>query len=162
MVWGPLGAGLGQKPLGRGLLVWGVLSRALGLGPAALGPGTLGSRPQQAAFWRRLLARPGGPLVREPLVGGPLTRDLGPGALGRGGVAREGGVKKLFGPTTKLSNQAVWTLASLLVQESSHQGPGGPRKGGPANPEPKTLNHLYRQRVTIWGYTLATLKVVIP
>ena len=28
------------------------------------------------------------------------------------------------------------------------------------NPEPKTLNHLQRQRVTIWGYTLATLKVV--
>ena len=40
------------------------------------------------------------------------------------------------------------------------RGRGPPAEGGPANPEPKTLNHVQRQRVTLWGYALATLKVV--
>ena len=117
---------------------------------------------------------PGGPLARgalgsglawgawpkKPLPGGapwPLVR----GALGPGGPW-PGGPKILSKSPkiTKLSNQPAWTLASLLVQESSYQGPGGPRGGGPTNPEPKTLNRPPRQRETIWGYTLATLKVV--
>ena len=140
----PLGGFLGPEPSpGSGVLarswiggwsgiVRGPLTPALGSG--ALEGGPLGGGP---------LGPGGGPCQGVPclaagaawLGGRPLARR---GALGPGG----GAATSLPGP-----------LASLLVQESSYQGPGGPRAGGAR----QTLNP---KPCTIWGYTLATLKVV--
>ena len=109
--WEALGAGWPWGPLVRG--GWS------GPWPGAPGPrGALG---------------PGGPWPR-----GPLAR----GALGPGALAGRKSPKSQEKPQNHEIEQPACLdpLASLLVQESSHQGPGGPGQGVPANPEPKTLN----------------------
>ena len=122
-------------PLARGALGPGGPWPGGPLARGALGPG---------GPW------PGGPLARGalgpggPWPGGPLARGaLGPGGpwpggpLARGALGREGPLARGH----EIEQPACLDpLASLLVQESSHQGPGGPGQGVPANPEPKTLN----------------------
>ena len=109
--------GHGQA-LSRGVLAGG------GIPGSARGPW-----PGKAFGSARLLARQG-PWPPWP---SPLARALVWEALGGGGPWLRGG------PWPGAWPACLDPLASLLVQESSHQGPGGPG-GGPANPEPKTLN----------------------
>ena len=138
----------------------GLAPRALGLGgqgapgalPRALGPGRLLQKPLARGVPGRPFLGGGGEDLVEglgPLAWGPVGA-LGRGALGAGALPRgalgpggpwPGGRLAPGGPGggPKLSS-LPGPLASLLVQESSYQGPGGPRGGGPANPEPKTLN----------------------
>ena len=155
----PPGAGQAGKPLAPrpknpwpGALGWGALGpgplarKTLGLGPFGLGGpwlwkwgaslewGTLGSEPLGVGGpW------PGGPwLGAKSLLGGPcLQLPLGPGAL----AGRKSPKSQEKFENHEIEQPACLDpLASLLVQESSHQGPGGPGQGVPANPEPKTLN----------------------
>ena len=149
----------GQKTLGLGPLVGGPLGRGLWPGrPLAWDPlawGALGYG-SGGRHWN------GEPLARNPLVWGPLAREplargekpswgaLPPIALSSDSkpLARRllgpgGGPLALGGPWCGVGPwqpACLDPLASLLVQESSHQGPGGPGQGVPANPEPKTLN----------------------
>ena len=134
-----LGPG-GPWPLARGALGPG----ALGPGGPSLGPG--GPWPRGAPLARALLAlgpRPrasGGPWPGGPWPGGPLAR----GALGPGGpwpgrpLARERAQNPPKAQNHEIEQPACLDpLTSLLVQESSHQGPGGPRGGGRQTLNPK-------------------------
>ena len=115
----PLGPG-GPGALGRGALGWGALTRKGLLAPKARGP------------W------PGGPWPSGPGGGGlgPMAGALGPGGPARGPLGP--GAEKP--PITRNSATSLpGPLASLLVQESSYQGPGRPRRGGARqtlNPKP--------------------------
>ena len=75
--------------------------------------------------------------VASALFGPPQTLALGPKALDGGGPWPLGQAAGKSVKSPKLSNQPGWTLASLLVQESSHQGPGGLREGAGQTPEAK-------------------------
>ena len=126
------------------------------LGPEGpLAPG-LGPGPLEAG-------EPLGPSPGSPWLGGPLAL----GALARpwpGGPLAGG---PWLGPKIESpQNHEIEQPACLDPSPASWsrnpaaRGQGAPGGEGPANPEPKTLNHLQRQSITIWGYTLATLKVV--
>ena len=133
-------------PLARG--PW-ALQPGRVLGPGALGP--KGPWPRGAGL--------GGPWPGEPLARGPWPGGAR-GALGPGPLARA------WKSVKKSQNHEIEQPACLDPSPASWsrnpatRDQGAPGGGGPTNPEPKTLNHLQRQRVTIWGYTLATLKVV--
>ena len=147
--WGPywfLGWGAkGPRALGPGRLA-APPSGALGL--EALGAWFLGQRPltQRARDPEaRAYAREALPLARGALgLGGPWLR--GPCF----GVAPKS-IKNRIEQPARTPSPASWS-------ESSYRGQGAP--GGGGGPQTKTLNHVQKQRVTVWGYTLATLKVV--
>ena len=98
-----------------------------------------------------------------------------PNVFGKGGPLARGALGGWWGTQKPATLNRVWRPALWARKRATglprppHEpsGPGiqaargrGPRQGGPANPEPKILNHVQTQWVILWGYTLATLKVV--
>ena len=111
----------------------------------------------------------GGVLAQRPLGSAPCS--LGPGPLGPGALVGPGALAGVVAGAPwfsrkKTQNHEIQQPAYLDPSPASSsrnpaiRGQRAPGRGGPANPEPKTLNHLQRKKITIWGYTLATLKVV--
>ena len=119
----------------------GVLGQGGPLARRALGSG--GSR---GALARALWFAGPGPWSGGPWLGGPLARwALGPGGPWPGGPLARGALGPAEGQKppkiTKLSSQPAWTPRQPPgpgIQLPGTRGPPG--GGGPANPEPKTLN----------------------
>ena len=139
--------------LGRGVWASGALGRVLAWRGASVGLPGQGQRPCRAktlagprAFWPALPGALHGLGSRGPFRGAfgrnPWRKGVlgvpwpGPGGRPGGGPWPGSGARKCPRTSpkiTKLSNSLPGPLASLLVQESSYQEPGGPR-GGPDKP----------------------------
>ena len=157
-----VGAPLARKPL-TGVRV-GLSPKALARGRLACRAGALGSGcPWPGGPW------PGGPSARGALG---LGSALGLGALGPKGPRIGGGALGPGGPWEALAPGGPWpggplargpwpgALALHLTPLSASWSRN--RQGAPGGGARQTLNPkpCQRQRVAIWGYTLATLKVV--